>query len=486
MDEEGVPAARLRRLSFWVTLMVLAVAALRLCHIHLLWADEDYHLAAAINMLHGRIPYRDFWYDKPPLTAFYYLLIGGYSGWPLRILDTLYVLSACYLTNRVAREWWGRAEGYMAALLLAFFLTFYLPSAAIALAADALMMTPHLAAIYFALRRRAWAAGLCCGIAFLVNVKAIFVVAVCFLWWPGGLPMLCAGFAIPIALGAALAAGMGALHAYVEQVWRWGLLYAKESPVTHPWIVGLTRTLDWLGFQAALAAGTLFALLRGSRSDRARLSSWLGLSFLAVCVGTRFAPHYFLQLLPPMSVAAARGITLGCRERRKLAVCVVSILLLVPFVRFGPRYLWLALDNWHGRQPNWADAALDQDSQSVAAKVSTLSRPGDTLFVWGYRPDVYVYTRLVSDSLFWDSQPLTGVPADRHLQASHAIYGGAAAGNRLQFARSHPTFVVDGLGLLNPRLRPDAFPELHGWLAHYQLLGRTRLSLIYRRIDSSK
>src|ERR1700761_7655783 len=95
--------------------LVLALACLRLCHIHLLWADEDYHLAAAIHLLHGGIPYRDFWYDKPPLSAVYYLLIAGYSGWPLRLLDAAYIGVACWLIFRLAQAFWTEAEGWTAA-----------------------------------------------------------------------------------------------------------------------------------------------------------------------------------------------------------------------------------------------------------------------------------------------------------------------------------------------------------------------------------
>jgi hypothetical protein len=39
---------------------------------------------------------------------------------------------------------------------------------------------------------------------------------------------------------------------------------------------------------------------------------------------------------------------------------------------------------------------------------------------------------------------------------------------------------VDGLGLLNPNLAPAVYPELRPWLAHYELVARTKLSLIYR------
>src|SRR5438874_9536752 len=110
--------------SLWtphiVSCVVIALACFRFCHIHLLWADEDYHLAAAVHILNGKVPYRDFWYDKPPLCALFYLLIAGYPGWPLRILDAVYVILACYLAYLVARDWWGgELEGYIAALLIA-------------------------------------------------------------------------------------------------------------------------------------------------------------------------------------------------------------------------------------------------------------------------------------------------------------------------------------------------------------------------------
>jgi hypothetical protein len=88
---------------------------------------------------------------------------------------------------------------------------------------------------------------------------------------------------------------------------------------------------------------------------------------------------------------------------------------------------------------------------------------------------------MVPAGLFWDSQPLTGVPADRHLSVSNAIYSGPAASNRQKLVRSHPTFVVDGLSILNPNLKPSVYPELRGWLAEYKLVDQTKSCLIYKR-----
>jgi hypothetical protein len=455
---------------------------LRFAHVQLLWADEDYHLAAALQMLHGKVPYRDFWYDKPPLAGLYYTLIGGYSGWMLTALDSGYVLVACYFTLSLARAFWGAAEGWTAAVLIAFFMAFYLPSAVIPFAADAVMLVPHLAAMCCARQRRPMWAGFWSGIAFCANAKALFVLLACGIWlWPE-VVWLTAGFLALMAAASGAAWITGAWNGYVEQVWLWGIRYASGSPVLHPVLNGLTRTMNWLGFHAALAIGGFFGFMRTAGRDRWQLASWMIISFAAVCLGSRFAPHYFLQLLPAIVVAASRGIVVGWREMRKPLLAAVAVALLVPLIRFGPRYATLARDDFEHRPPHWADVQMDLDSREVAREVKRLARPGDSLFVWGYRPDVYVYTRMIPPGLFSDSQPLTGVPADRHLSATTAIYSAPAAANRRALVTTAPTFIVDGLGLLNPRLAPHVYPDLRSWLEHYELVGRTHLSLIYRRV----
>lgn len=471
-----IPQAR--RIALGV---IVALSCLRIIHSHLLWADEDYHLAAAINLLHGKVPYRDFWYDKPPLSAIYYLLIGGFSGWILRCYDALYVLVACGVLYRMAKHWWTEAEGLLAGCLLAYFLAFYLPSAVIPFAADAVMLVPHLLAVYCAALRRPLWAGVWAGVAFLANIKAVFVAAVCVFWLAPEMAWVTLGFALPVALGFFVLWSAGAWSGYVEQVWRWGLVYAAGSPVSRPFVNGLVRTVNWAGFHSALVVASACAYFRRNDGARWKLGVWIGLSFVAVALGGRFAPHYFLQLLPPVVLLASRGMVLAWQGGRRLIMAVLIVALLVPLIRFGPRYVTLAYEQVRGVRPRWSDVAMDLDSQDAANQIRAAAHPGDTLFVWGYRPDLYVYTRMVSDSRFWDSQPLTGVAADRHLYATSAIYSGPAVANRLELIRSKPKWIVDGLGLLNPRLAPDKYPELRDWLAHYQLVGKTKLSLVYRR-----
>jgi hypothetical protein len=472
----------LRRSCF--PLLLLFLACLRLTHLRLLWADEDYHLAAALQILHGKLPYLDFWYDKPPLSAYFYLLNGAMPGWSLRVLGAAYVLSCCFLAYRLAAGWWSEAEGRVAAVLLAFSFAFDLPSAALPLAPDALMVLPHLAAIYYARKGAALRSGALAGIAFLINTKALFVLASCAVFFLSiqALSVLLVGFALPVLLCLALMLATGTWPGYLQQVWRWGLLYARLSPVTNPFLTGIVRTLHWIGFHAALVLGAAVTLTQSARRERWQLLAWIALSFAAVCLGTRFAEHYFLQMLPPLTVCAARGLVLFWERRHRLAFIVIFLAALVPAIRFGPRYFTLLVEDLHGRDTQWLDAAMDLDSQSVARLINSRSTPDSTLFVWGYRPNIYVYSRLVPPGLFSDSQPLNGVPADRHLSAATPIYSGPAAANRAELVQTKPTFIVDGLSTFNPHLQPDIYPELKQWMASYRLVGRTRFSLIYERI----
>jgi hypothetical protein len=452
---------------FFLLLFALLLAA-RMCHVEILWEGDTLPLAAARQMVGGKAIYRDIWYDKPPLVPSLCLLWGARAGWPLRLAGAIYALLACFVAFRFARDLWSRREGLWAAALLGFFLTFDFASAVVPLASDLLMLAPHLAAVWLAWKRRPFWSGALAGLAFLISPKGLLVAAVCALWNPAGVLLMAAGFA---AVGGAAAAWLwsaGALAAYWDEVWIWGRLYAGSTPVVDPLWDGIVRTLDWLGFHAALVVAAVALLIR--REASWRWIGWILISLVGVAAGLRFFPRYYFQLLPVMVLIAARGFTLLGRKRALAA----ALLLLIPLARFGPSYL-TAL-----RGTEWRDTAMDRDSRAASALTRQLANPGDTLFVWGYRPEIYVYTQLPAATMFLDSQPLTGVPADRHLTQSEPVGLEAAAARRIELARSQPTFVVDGLSAYNPRLAIANYPELRPWFANYREVARTPRTVIYR------
>jgi hypothetical protein len=448
-------------------LLALMLLLPRLTHRQILWVEEAYPAAAAIQMEHGAALYRDFQFDKPPLSAAVYRLWGARTDWPLRLAGAIYAGLCCWLAFLIAGHWWSAREGWLAAWLLGVYLTFGIPAAVMALAPDLLSVLPILCAVLALIRGWTFAAGLCLGVAAAgVNGKCLLLIPLLALFRPvgGALGGLAVGAAIPVLL-------FGSGAAMWEQVWTWGTAYSRDTPVTAPLREGLLRTLTWGGFQATAVAGAGWLLLQRERAPRL-LAVWMALSLAIVCLGLRFSPRYYLILLAPVCLAAARGLSLMPARGRWALLALLAI----PVLRFGPKYAELA------RTPDleWPDTAMNRDSAAAARIVNAHAQPGDTILVWGYRPDILVYTRLKLGTPFLDSQPLTGVLADRHLSRADATFPALAARNRERLATLSPTWVLDGLGPYNPKLAISRYPELETWQARYELAGETAGTRIFR------
>jgi hypothetical protein len=450
-------------------LIAAVVIAARLCHSQVLWADDNLPLAAAIEIARGKTLYRDVWFDKPPLVAWICLGWGARVGVWMRLAGAAYVITTAALAWQFARAKWGESEGVFAAGFSAFFLTFGVPSAVVPIASDMLLVLPHFIAVYFAWRGRAFWSGVAAGIGLLCSSKAVFVLAACALWQWRQAPLLVLGFAVPNAAALGWMAAQGSLTEYYRQVWQWGAIYAANTFVESPLAEGLTRTFNWIGFQAALVAG---AAVAWARDREQKLWLWTAISLAGVVLGLRFFPRYYFLLLPPMTIAAARGWSLLARSRASMVA--LAALLIVPVIRFGPSYLTLA------RGGTWNDLNMDRDSRQVAARLRDLAHPGDTLFVWGFRPDIFIDSGLPAGTRFLESQPVSGVLADRHLFSSASAAPEFTAPNRRELLAARPTWVVDGLGLFNPAMALARQPELAPWLMQYQEVERVGLAIVYR------
>jgi hypothetical protein len=196
--------------------------------------------------------------------------------------------------------------------------------------------------------------------------------------------------------------------------------------------------------------------------------AWLLLALVGVAAGMRFFPRYYFLLLPVVVIMASRGFALLGRRG-----ALAALLLLIPLARFAPAYRTVLTN------PAWRDTGMDRDSRAAAALTLRWAKPGDTLFVWGYRPEIYVYTRMPAGTMYLDSQPLTGVPADRHLTQSEPVEREEPARRRASLTETRPAFVLDGLGLYNPRLAIGQFADLREWFAQYREVARSGQTVIY-------
>lgn len=429
-------------------LLAAVVLATRLAHSGVMWVEEAYPAAAAVQLLHGLVPYRDFVFDKPPLAPMFYAAWGALAGVPARLVGAAYVLLCAWLGDRLG--------GWRAAVLIAFFLTFYIPAATIALAPDLLMVAPHLAAILLLMRGRPMWAGAMAGIALAIHTKGVFVLAALLVWQPSAALAVCAGFGAVTAVSMGMLAGVGALDGYWRQVWVWGSAYAREPLYDSVWRAGFARTANWLGFHAAAVVCAVGVWRRDWR-----LAGWFAIALGGALLGGRFFPRYYFLPLVPLVVAAGRSRSV-----------LPLLLLLIPLARFGPQFARVSGD--------WADTAMSRDSHSAASIIRSRMKEGDTIFVWGYRPEILWETRLPLGAPFLDSQPVTGVLADRHLTNSAPTFPALAAGNRAKLAQLKPVWVVDGLGTYNAALAIDNYPDLAEWLSGYGVVARTPGCVIYR------
>jgi len=460
--------------GYVLTLIALLAAAARLCHVSVLWADDNLPLAAAMEVARGKTLYRDIWFDKPPLVAWLDLLWGAPAGIFLRLAGAAYVVACAAAAWKFAQAKWGEREGIFAACFAAFFLTFGLPSAVIPLASDMLLILPHTLAVYFAWRGRAFWSGAAAGVGLLCSSKAVFVLAACALWQWRQMPMLLLGFAAPNAVAIGWMAFQGSFVEYYRQVWQWGGMYASDTFIADPLAEGLKRTANWAGFQAALVVG---AAIAWARDREWRMWTWALISLAGVILGLRFFPRYYFLLLPPMIIAAARGWALLGRDRKGAVWAVIFVFvvsLVIPLVRFGPTYITLA------RGGTWSDLSSDRDSREASARLRVLSHPGDTLFVWGFRPDIFIDSGLPAGTRFLESQPISGVLADRHLFSSVPSGAAFTPRNRAELVAARPTWVVDGLGLYNPEMAIARQSELAAWFSQYVEVTRTGFSILYR------
>jgi hypothetical protein len=444
-------------------LLVLAavVVLARLAHRDLVWIEEAYGLAAGAEVLRGKSLYSDIWFDKPPLYAWFYAALGARPGVGLRLVGASLVLLSSVLTFLLCRRLWTSREGVLGGSLIALSLTFYIPSATMAVAPDLLMLPAHLAAILLAVSGRPVASGVVAAIALLANSKGLLVLPACALWTGRQTPWLLLGWAGV----SSVSVWTLPREEYWRQVWVWGAQYSRDTFVVNPLTEGLRRTANWAGFHAALVIGAMRYI---GRSPDWRLVAWAGLSLAGLIAGFRFFPRYYFLLLPPVAVLGARGLCV-MSSRRRWAVLALA---LIPIFRFGPVVF---------RPEASRDNALMDDSRAAGEWLREHAESGSTLLVWGYRPDVFVFSGMPAGTRFLDSQPLTGVLADRHLTDPRPTLSAVGTVNRNELRASAPAYIVDGLGPLNPILAIGEFDDLAGWMTQYEVASSGPTFVIYRR-----
>ncbi len=193
--------------------------------------------------------------------------------------------------------------------------------------------------------------------------------------------------------------------------WLWTVQYAREYTSLASLTSGCTFFTDNFGkilkiqLFLWLFAGlgfVLFCLKKICCTDRFFVSGFLAFSFLSICPGLYFRPHYFILLLPAVSLMTGVGINHG--------ITFFSSAKMARFSNFMPPFLFimatsscffLERDNFFVSSP--LDVSRDiytecpfPEALQIANYIKNNSSPEDTIAVLGSEPEIYFYADRLS------------------------------------------------------------------------------------------
>jgi hypothetical protein len=379
-----------RRLGLGVAAVAAGggAVALRAPFLHTpLTADEGGYAEIARLWAHGAALYSGVWVDRPQglLLAFRGpLAAGATSVVDLRLLAAAAGAALALLVLLVGSRLLGRRAALAAALLASaagaspyiegFTFSGELLAAVAAAGAIAALVVHERA-------RTAWLlvlAGLLAGAALMVKQSGfdalgagVVTLACQRSFWRLG--VFTGAAAAPLVAGFVAA---GNREAWFGAVVQYGL---RAAPSLEAWLAAFASSLP----DAALALGVL-ALLAclGWRRSPLLLRCWAVFAAVGVIVGGSFHPHYYLQLVAPLSLLAPAGLArFGGRVPVLAAAALAAIV-------FAAAPLWLLTGAAQAVRLWPADRHLRTDA-AVARAVRSLTGAHDSVFVLWADADLY-------------------------------------------------------------------------------------------------
>lgn len=435
----------------WLARAAWAVVAFSCLQILLFGFGRDQGIYAVVGegLLDGSMPYRDVWDFKPPGIFFVYALaeaLLGKSMTSVRIFECAGLVFMVLAFRKLGREVFGSAAagllgGAVAALIhaeLEFWHTGQPESFGGMLTMAGLALTVGAAVrgeSTFRARLAVWlATGAVFGAAFLCKpplgggaiVCAGYVAAVRYRATrrPGSLfsPFVVMGMGslVPLALCALFFWARGAWPALSWTLFEFTPGYTKLGWVNRTahglFLYSLTETLQGFSYLLPVAAalGVILPTVHPRERGAVLLLSLLVLVHGAgIALQAKFFQYHFGATLPVVSAVAGLGLYKGFRVAVRGGVpgaaafvgAIVWLVSLRDALRHNPgtfwertqdrmEYLFLrdrtreALDE---KLYYVADYDLDVD-RKAGRRVAALTRPGQSIFVWGFEPAIYWFS----------------------------------------------------------------------------------------------
>ncbi len=225
--------------------------------------------------------------------------------------------------------------------------------------------------------RLSWKTTLGRSLAFLAGIVITLALALFYLWWAG----------------------------VFGKFWFWTVDYASAYGSLNSWDIG--RQYLVRNFPRVVSYGWLLWLLAGVgvtacfwnetvRRQRALLLGLLGASLLALSAGLYFREHYFVLILPAISLLAGAAITalidlLPARRqlRRVLPLLLLAVALSLPLL--GNRGFFFYLSPSAGLRKIWWSNPFSE-SIPIAKFLRDRTTTEDSIAVLGSEPQIYFYS----------------------------------------------------------------------------------------------
>jgi hypothetical protein len=500
----GVPTHSSRQFRFAALGIILLTVAIRLPSLlHPRPIDSEAMYSVVANeIVDGGRPYANAVERKPPLLFWTYAAVfkvaGKFNWKALHMVALVWTLCAMAGLYVIGCELFDRNTG----LIVAFFYSVFQPWWTwknLSFDGEMIMNLPIIWAWAIAFRRspsrarpELFAAGVLLAAAFLLKQPAAIAAV------PLGIYLLLPSYRASRSLtrtnsiiqAAILTAGFFAVLGVVMIVlWKQGILHdafywtIADHDVPHVfWQKGIVHTLMFLGACLPLVIGAILAcrdkeeIWAGKTAERTALLGLLAASAIGAAAGARFYPHYYVQLIPPLTLLAA-----------PYYARLWSQMIRPPswFLRPGVTCAWVALTVIVFSVAHWAGLAPRRVPSEAGRYLFSHSSHDDRIFVWGQSPEIYLDAHRRPACRYITTFPLTGyvfggpIPG---FDTRSRIMPGAWTILEQDFARHPPTYIVD--------VRPDPksaqnpvknFPILAKLLAErYQPVADTAEGVIYR------
>ncbi|HEY3295849.1 MAG TPA: hypothetical protein VGL38_10450 [bacterium] len=377
--------------------------------------DETEYAVAAHGLDHGWLPGVDLLgTTKPPGAAVLYNVLFHLFGPSLtaaHVTQTVVMIAAGIAVIELAIALWGLTAALPAAFLWWVLCNSYgLPPEMFSLNVESpglVLLAPALLLVWKRPQRR-WsliAAGGAVGCAALFRQSyAVFLLPLMVAVWairPQRLKRAVgtlAGFALPWVITGIVYASSGGL-AWAWDSWvRYPLTYAGDVGVSgfmQALLINGTEFFKQAIMPLCLAVFGCGLLMQRWPSARTKfVAATVVASFLALCAGSRFWGHYWLQVYPALAVTGVYAWLWLNRRFARYRVAVSGAIVIAGLI------LGMRLPTWRTwdftappRGISYSRLDDEQTEREIGRFAMAHTASDETIVVWGYCPQIYYYAR---------------------------------------------------------------------------------------------